>query len=111
MWTNHPFFGFRPIMLFQAGTAYDAAARAFAVRPTELPHIPRYVPRRPTERVTPPAPVKSRPLIIKSHARVTGRSHRCAGKGCDNQVGPRARLCDKCRQRKCRANKKAKVAR
>ena len=110
MFTDHPMFGFPLRMLFQAGTAYDAAKRAFDFPHAELPHIPRYVPGRPAQPaspVTPPASKKSQVPVTPKRDAPVAHSHKCAAPGCRKKVSGKATYCGAtCRKRAQRARDK-----
>lgn len=106
MFTHRIELGFPTRILFQPGTAYEAAARAFGIPYTELPHIPRYSPAGPTE----PAPKVTMPVPTKSQSTVTPKvthGHKCAGPGCRKKCSGKATYCGAtCRKRAQRARDK-----
>lgn len=124
----HPHFGFEPMMLFQSGTAYDAAKRAYSSSAHYVPRTVQGLPQRPLGEASGPiarisetpvtaAPQKSRIVVekpvTKQAAPTAAIGHKCAGFGrdCDKNVPGKQQYCATCRKAKSRAEAKPKRAR
>jgi hypothetical protein len=111
-----PHFGFPMMMLFQDGTAHDAARRAFTpsaayVLPRTVEGLPQRQPQRGAmpKAATPARPEASRTPITP--VTVKGNAKRCAMKGCKKPVsGRQTYCCDACKQKAYRQRQTKKTA-